>query len=302
MHVDHFCDAEQAVVAAQKLVDAQVDFVVGLDCSSAAIASSSILADAGIPLMTTAATNPLLTEQGFANVFRFCGRDDDQGAMAGQYLAENWNGTKIAIAHDGDVYGKGLAEETRKALRARGVMEVLYQEITPGRLNYSHLIDQLEAVGADALYYAGYPAEAGLIIRQAHDRGDDLQLFGGDALHSDAFRLIAGDAGDRTHFTMFLDARTLPAAADVVAEFRADGPDPGSIAFLTYGALEAWAQAVEQAGTEDPQAVIETLHTGTFETIFGRIGFNEKGDVTGYEPFAWYVWRGGSYQPVNTLN
>jgi branched-chain amino acid transport system substrate-binding protein len=92
----------------------------------------------------------------------------------------------------------------------------------------------------------------------------------------------------------------VPEAAQVVAAFRADHDEPvGERSLLTYGAIQAWAQAVEQAGTLDLDAVIESLRTNEFDTIYGRIGFDAKGDVYGYEPFAWYVWKDGDYAPFD---
>jgi branched-chain amino acid transport system substrate-binding protein len=97
-----------------------------------------------------------------------------------------------------------------------------------------------------------------------------------------------------------LDARHLPAAAPVVTALRAENYEPaGGRALLTYGAIQAWAQAVEKAGTLEIDAVIKSLRTNQPDTIYGRIGFDEKGDVTGYQPFAWYVWKDGDYAPVD---
>ncbi len=87
---DDYCDGEQAVAAANKLVAAGVVAVFGHQCSGAAIPASKIYADAGILMISTFATNPKLTEQGFTNVFRVVGRDDLQGQIAGDLLAERW--------------------------------------------------------------------------------------------------------------------------------------------------------------------------------------------------------------------
>ena len=114
--VDDYCDGEQAVAAANKLVADRVVAVFGHQCSGAAIPASKIYADAGILMISTFATNPKLTEQGFTNVFRVVGRDDLQGRIAGDLLAERWGDKPIAILHDGQAYGKGLAEETKKRL------------------------------------------------------------------------------------------------------------------------------------------------------------------------------------------
>jgi branched-chain amino acid transport system substrate-binding protein len=296
---DDYCDGEQAVAAANKLVAAGVVLVAGHQCSGAAIPASKVYAAADILMISNAATNPLLTEQGFNNIFRVIGRDDQQGMIAGNYLADRWGDKNITIAHDGEVYGRGLAEETKKQLNVRGVSEVMFTEITPDEVDYGALIAQLSAVGAHVLYYGGYAPEAALIIRQARDAGDDLQLVVGDGVSSEDFWVIAGSAGEGTLMTLPPDARGNPEAAEVVARFRVVNHEPASGTMTGYAVIQAWADAVNEAGSLEPEAVANALRSQHFETVLGTIGFDDKGDVTGYDTFAWYVWKDGSYAPVD---
>jgi branched-chain amino acid transport system substrate-binding protein len=296
---DDYCDGEQAVAAANKLVAVGVVFATGNPCSGAAIPASEIHAAAGILMISSAATNPLLTERGLDHIFRVVGRDDQQGTVAANYLADRWGGKSIAIAHDGEAYGRGLAEETRRQLNARGVREALFTEITPGNADYGELVAELSAVGADVVYYGGYAPEAGLIIRQARNAGDDVQLVVGDGVSSEDFWLVAGPAGAGTLMTMWPDARQNPEAAEVVAKFRAANFEPLGGTLGGYATVQVWAQAVEQAGTFELEAVAQTLRSNQFDTVLGTIGFDAKGDVTGYDTFAWYVWNNGEYAPVD---
>ena len=135
--VDDACDAEQAVAAARKLISEGVRFVVGHMCSGAAIPTAPLYEAAGVIVISPSATNPRLTEEGRANVFRVVGRDDQQGIIAGNHLADQWDEKKIAILHDGALYGRGLAEETKKTLNARGVREAIFEQITPGLVDYA---------------------------------------------------------------------------------------------------------------------------------------------------------------------
>ncbi len=68
---------------------------------------------------------------------------------------------------------------------------------------------------------------------------------------------------------------------------------------MYYAAVHTWAQAIEEAGTLKLGAVIRSLRSNQFDTIYGQIGFDNKGDVTGYESFAWYVWKHGDYAPID---
>jgi branched-chain amino acid transport system substrate-binding protein len=295
--VDDYCAADQAVAAARKLVEAGVVAVFGHPCSPAAIPASRIYAKAGILMISPSATNPKLTEQGFRNVFRLTGRDDVQGKIAGDLLASRWGDKKIAILHDGEAYGKGLAEETRRRLNQRGVTEAMFEAIEPRKVENSDIVRKLQSMGVNILYYAGYAPEAALLLRSARGKLKDLQLVGGDALALEDFGLIAGPASEGTLFTTYGDPRRRPEAAAVAARLTSHGAMMGSL--RTYAALQVWAQAVDKADTFRTAAVAEVLRSHEFETILGRIGFDAKGDVTGNKTFVWNQWQGGDIRPVD---
>ena len=217
---DDFCDPDQAVVAAQKLVDDRVVFVVGHYCSGASIPASEVYQKAGILQISPGSTNPMLTDAGRANVFRVIGRDDAQGTVAGNYLADHWADKKIAILHDGTTYGKGLADETRKQLKARGVIEAIYQAYTPGKGDYSAEINMLRAADIAVVYIGGYHTEVALMASAADEQGYSLQFISGDALATEEFGLIAGAAAEGTLFTFTADARQNPEAAQSSSVFE----------------------------------------------------------------------------------
>ena len=219
--------------------------------------------------------------------------------MVADYLAERWGDQDIAIVHDGQAYGKGIAEEALRRLGEHGVTGILFEAIEPGQADYSKLIDKLQAEGIDALYFGGYTAEAGLIIRQARSRGYDLQMIGSDALNTEYFWHVAGPAAVGVRFVSYADPRTNEEAAALVEQFRADGYEPEGLTLYSYAGVQVWAQAVEKAGTVEAKAVAAALRTQEFDTILGTIGFDDKGDVYGYEPFVWYVWQEGNYAPVD---
>jgi branched-chain amino acid transport system substrate-binding protein len=294
--VDDACDPEQAVAAARKLISDGVIFVVGHMCSGGAIPTAPLYEAAGVIMISPSATNPRLTEEGRANVFRVVGRDDHQGILGGNYLADHWGEKKIAILHDGQPYGRGLADETRKTLNTRGVREAMFEQITPGLVDYFEVVEKIQATSIDVLYYAGYPQEAGLLIRQLRDRGDDLQLVSADGLSSEDFWLIAGAAGEGTLFTSFRDPSRDPGAAAILEQAREHRIVPNFRVLYSYGAVQAWAAAVVKAGSLDTEAVSTALRSHEFDTVLGRIRFDEKGDVlpAGFE---WFVWTNGEFVP-----
>jgi len=141
--VDDACEPEQAKAAARQLVSEGVIFVVGHVCSSASLAASKIYEEAGIIMISPASTNPKVTDDGGPNVFRVIGRDDQQGAIAGDYLADKYAKSKIAILHDGQTYGLGLAEFTKRQLNERGVTEDIFDSYAPEQTDYKSLVDKL---------------------------------------------------------------------------------------------------------------------------------------------------------------
>ncbi len=291
---DDACDPKQAVAVANKFVSEGVKFVAGHFCSGSSIPASQVYTEEDILQISPASTNPKLTDEGGPNVFRVCGRDDQQGIVAGDFLAKTYGNKKIAILHDKTAYGKGLADETKKELNKMGVKEAMYEAYTAGEKDYSALVSKMKSEGVDVFYVGGYHTEAGLMVRQAREQGYPVQLVSGDALVTDEFWKITGDAGAGTLMTFSPDPRKNPMAAPVVKKFRDGGYEPEGYTLYTYGAIQAWAQAAEKAGTTDTSEVEEALYTGEFDTVLGKIGFDKKGDVTA-PGYVWYVWKDGTY-------
>ena len=294
---DDACDPKQAVAVANKSAGSKVALVAGHFCSGSSIPASKVYTEEGILQISPASTNPQLTEQGVDNVFRTCGRDDQQGLVAGNYLADNFKEKKVAILHDKTAYGKGLADETKKQLNARGVQETLYEAYSAGEKDYSALVSKMKEAGIDVFYVGGYHTEAGLMIRQAHGQGYKPQMIAGDALMTDEFWKITGDAGEGTLMTFNPDPRKDPAVMPLVEKFRKIGYEPEGYTLYTYGTIQAWAQAVAAAGDTDTKKVAAALRAGQFDTVLGKIGFDKKGDVTA-PGFVFYKWSKGGYDYV----
>jgi branched-chain amino acid transport system substrate-binding protein len=293
--VDDFCDPEQAVAAAKKLVADGVPFVIGHQCSGAAIPASEIYEAAGIIFISPKATNPRLTDRKLQYTFRTCGRDDRQGTMIGDYIAEKWSGADIAIIHDDQAYGQGVAEEVKRRLEELGIRPALVEQVTVGQTDFAQLVSAIETSAIDVAFYGGYSSEAGLIVRQAKVRVPQLAFIVPDGVAREDFWLIAGDAAEGTVMTHLMNAMREPAAAKVVADLVAGGTDPGGAELYAYAAVQAWAQAAEAAHTTDAAPIAQMLRAQKFSTVLGEIGFDDNGDVIGYEPFTWYVWIDGKF-------
>ena len=176
---DDVSDPKQGVSVANKFTGDGVKFVIGHFNSGVTMPASEVYQENGILEITPSATNPQITERGLWNIFRTCGRDDQQGKVAGDYIAAHFKGKKIAIVHDKTTYGQGLADETKKAINAKGLKEVLYEGINIGDKDFSALVSKIKASGADLVYWGGLHTEGGLIVRQMRDQGIKAPLMGG---------------------------------------------------------------------------------------------------------------------------
>ncbi len=296
---DDACDPKQAVAVANQFVGKNVVFVAGHFCSGSSIPASQVYAEEGIIQISPASTNPKFTdERPGPGVFRTCGRDDQQGQVAGAFLAENFGDKKIAIIHDKTAYGKGLADETKKYLNEAGKEETLYEAYTAGEKDYTALVSKLKSEGIEVLYVGGYHTEAGLIKRQMVDQGMDTLLISGDALVTDEYWSITGDAGAGTLMTFSPDPRKNEEAAPVVKALEAAGKTAEGYSLYTYASIQAWADAVKTAGSTDFDAVVKALSEGKFQTVLGELEFDEKGDVT-LPGYVFYEWKDGKYDYMN---
>lgn len=296
--VDDACGIEEAVQAASDLILAGVLAVVGHMCSHSSLMAASLYEAASIPMLTPYSTHPRLTEEGRHNVFRLIGRDDDQGALAGDLIALRWPEQRVAIVHDGSTYGAGLAAETRARLRWRGDEEILYQRYEPDAATYADLAATLDDVGAEVVFIGGYGPDAGRIVRAARDQGLETQFLGGDGLDMEGFWATAGKSGEGTVFSDRPIADFDQVPAELVAHLEADGVSRHPSELGTYAAVQVWAAAVRRAGSFEPQAVIRELARGWFDTLLGDVAFDAKGDLRSAR-WTWHTWSEGRHVPVD---
>ena len=290
---DDACDPKQAVAVANDMVRQGVKLMAGHFCSGSSIPASKVYEEEGIVMISPASTNPKLTEEGGPNVFRVCGRDDQQGEVAGAFLAKQYAGKKIAFVHDKTAYGKGLADETLKSYKAAGGKEVMYEAYTAGEKDYSALVSKLKQAGVDVLYVGGYHTEAGLIVRQMREQGMNTVLVSGDALVTDEYWSITGPAGEGTLMTFSPDPRKNEKAAPIVKAFRDKGVEPEGYVLYTYAVMQIFKQAAEKAGSADIGKLLPVLQSGMkFDTVLGDLSFDKKGDVT-LPGYVFYVWKNG---------
>jgi branched-chain amino acid transport system substrate-binding protein len=238
------------------------------------------------------------------NVFRVCGRDDQQGGAAGAIIATKFKGKRVAIIHDKTTYGQGLADETRKAMNAKGVKEVMYEGVNKDDKDFTAVVSKLKVARPDLVFWGGLHDTGGVILRQMSEQGLKAPLMGGDGITDDEFAVIAGPAAEGTLMTFSPDPRTNPANKQIVDTFRKKGFEPQAYTLYSYAAVQIIKQAAEQAKSLDPKKVAEEMHSGKpFKTVLGDVSFEKKGDVSndGYvvagkkkDRYVLYTWKKGS--------
>jgi len=288
---DDACDPKQGVAVANRIVNDGISFVVGHLCSSSTQPASDIYEDEGILMITAASTSPEITDRGYNLVFRTIGLDSLQGPTAGKYIVEQIKPNKVAVIHDKQQYGEGIATAVRDVLTEAGIDVPLFEGITAGDKDFSALIAKLRQADVDFVYYGGYHPELGLILRQASEQGLDVRFMGPEGVGNTDISAIAGEASEGLLVTLPKAFDEDPRNADLVEAFKAKNEDPsGPFVFPAYAAVQVIADGIKLADSTDTEAVAAALRSNSFDTPTGTLAFDEKGDLKDFN-FVVYEWH-----------
>ncbi len=298
---DDSCEPKQAVSVANRLVDYEhVAAVVGHFCSSSTIPAFEVYAEAGILSITPASTNPMVTEQGLPTLFRTCGRDDQQGVVGAEFVVNQLKAKRVAVLHDKDTYGQGLADAMKAHLHSLGLQEVLYEGLTRGEKDFNALVTKLRSEKADAVYFGGLHSEAGPLVRQMREQGMQAPLISGDGIMSETFVTSAGGAKytQGVFMTFGADPRKIPAGQAVVARFRQAGYEPEGYTLYAYATVQIIAAAMQAVNSQEGIKLADWLKSHAVETVMGKKSWNAKGDLQSSD-YVMYRWnQDGKYEEV----
>ncbi len=288
---DDACDPKQAVAVANKVVNDGIKYVIGHLCSSSTQPASDIYEDEGILMITPAATAPELTARGYQLILRTTGLDSDQGPTAAKYILEKVKPQRIAIVHDKQQYGEGLARAVQDGLKKGNANVVFFDGITAGEKDFSTLVARLKKENIDFVYYGGYHPEMGQILRQARSVGLKTQFMGPEGVGNASLSNIAGDAAEGMLVTMPKRYDQDPANQGIVDALKADKKDPsGPYVWITYAAVQSLATALERTGSDEPLALVKDLKANGANTVIGPLNWDEKGDLKGFD-FGVFQWH-----------
>ncbi|GMB79884.1 ABC transporter substrate-binding protein [Shinella zoogloeoides] len=299
---DDQCDPKQAVSVANRITAAGIGFVDGHACSGSSIPASAVYAENGTLMMSPASSNPVMTDdaaaKGWTNIMRLYTRDDAQGAFIGPWIAQQYAGKNVAVLHDKTAYGQGVADAVRATMNEKGLKEVLAEGINPGEKDYNALVTKLKDAKVDVVYFGGYHPEAGLMLRQAAEQNYKFQLIMPDSIASPEFWQVAGPAGEGTLFVFPSDPQAKPEAKEAVEKIKSGGFKPEGFTLFSYAVIQAFAQGIERAGSDDPTKVAEALKNGqSIDTVVGTVTFDEKGDLKNAS-YDINRWSNGAYAPM----
>ena len=289
--VDDACEPKQGPVAANRVVNDKIRYVIGPVCSGAAIAAAPIYNNEGVVVITPSATSPALTEgKNFHFIFRTIGRDDQQGPAAAKFIINKAKPKKVAVLHDKQSYGQGIAASVRDELKKANVEVALFEGINAGDSDYSAVITKLKSAGADFVYYGGYHPEMGLLLRQAAEQGLKVRMMGPEGVGNPEINAIAGNAVEGMLVTLPADPAAKPENAALVKAFKDKGRDAsGAFQMGAYTATQVLAQSIKAVG-DDAEKVADYLHKPTFNMPTGNVAWDAKGDLKAFD-FPVYSWH-----------
>lgn len=290
---DDQCTSDGAANTAAKLVSDGVAAIIGHICSGATGAAMEIYLESDLVAVSPSATNPGLAEND--NFFRTIAPDDAQAAQQAEFAINVLGVQSVAILHDKDDYGKGLADFTKGYLEDAGIEIPVYEGVTVGAVDYSAVINLVDAADVDLVIFGGYHPEGSKLVIQMRERGIDVPFMSGDGIYGPAFIELAGEDGEGVYATGAQDTSANPLRQEYLqAHIDKYGEEPGAFFFEGVAATLALLNAIEVAGSTEYDAVTSALRSSMVDTPIGTIRFDDAGEATGIG-FSVYQIQDGEY-------
>ena len=265
------------------IADKDIMVVIGHLNSGVAIPSSEVYKEVSLAMISPANTNPTITDRGYKNIYRVCGRDDVQGVVGSEFAHDILKARSVYIIHDKTTYGQGVAEFFKADAQKRG-MKILGFEGTEEKSNFDPIITPIRAKKPDLIYFGGLYEQAAPFFKQAREKGVKSKFLGPDGLDSSDLTKIAGNAVVGMYYTSVAGPVTVyPAAKQFADEFKKSfGKNPEPFSAQAYDATAILIKAIEAAahGGKAPtrDAVTAAVRSVKYSGVTGNIEFDSKGD------------------------
>ncbi|QWD65158.1 branched-chain amino acid ABC transporter substrate-binding protein [Polynucleobacter sp. MWH-UH2A] len=274
-------DPKTATQVAQKLVDAKVVGVVGHLNSGTSIPASKIYSDAGITQISPSSTNPDYTKQGFKTTYRLVATDAQQGPALANYVANTLKAKTVAIIDDSTQYGKGLADEFEKTVKAAGVKVVTREASNNKATDFKAILTKVKGSKPDVIMYGGMDATGGPLAKQATELGIKAKIVGGDGMCTEKLIELAGEAVVNVTCSEAGKALSKMAqGADFQKRYKERfNSDVQIYAPFTYDAVYVLVDSMKRANSTDPAKILLAMPDTKMNGLVGNIAFDSKGDM-----------------------
>jgi branched-chain amino acid transport system substrate-binding protein len=281
-------DPNQATgLATQAIGDETVIGIVGPAFSGESETAGPIFAEGGLPTITASATNPSLSTNGWDTFQRILGNDDSQGPAAAAYISDVLKSEKVFVVDDASAYGKGLADIVNEALADKVVGD---DTIQTGQTDFSATVTAIRGSGADAVFFGGYYAEAGLLVQQMRAGGVDATFVVADGVKDPGFIEAAGDAAEGTIITCpCLPPEESQDFFDAYQE--AYGTAPATYSAEAYDAANVFLEGIKDGNT-DRESLLDWVNNYDGEQTTKTVKFGEDGEVENISVWAYKVENG----------
>jgi branched-chain amino acid transport system substrate-binding protein len=300
---DDAADPKQGTAAAQKLVDAKVNGVIGHLNSGTTIPASKIYSDAGTPQISPSATNPKYTQQGFKTTFRVVANDGQLGGTLGKYAVETLKAKKIAVIDDRTAYGQGVAEEFVKGAKKAGGAQIVSQQYTNDKAtDFNAILTAIKAKNPDVIFFGGMDAVGGPMMRQMKQLGIKAKFMGGDGICTEGLAKLAGDAIGDDQVVCAEAGGVIDAQKKGMADFREAfkkkfGIEVQLYAPYVYDATMVMVEAMKKANSSDPAKYLPELAKIQYQGVTGPIAFDNKGDIKN-GTLTLFTYKGGKRSQI----
>jgi branched-chain amino acid transport system substrate-binding protein len=299
---DDAADPKQGTAAAQKLVDAKVNGVIGHLNSGTTIPASKIYHDAGLPQISPSATNPKYTQQGYKTTFRVVAHDGQLGGTLGKYAVKEVKAKSIAIIDDRTAYGQGVADEFAKAVKAAGGKVVGREYTNDKATDFSAILTKLKAQKPDLIFFGGMNAVAGPMLRQMKQLGLQVKYMGGDGICTADLPTLAGDGMADGQVVCAEAGGVEGAGVKALEDFKARFKQKFNMevqiyAPYVYDATMAMVAAMQKANSADPKKYLPELAKINYEGVTGKVAFDAKGDIKN-GALTLYTYKGGKREQM----
>lgn len=296
--IDSQSDPKQAPgLAATVIKDKKVLGVMGPLFSGESEAADPVFNQAGLPIISASATKPTLSTSGWKVFHRVLGNDETQGPMVSVLIKDVAKVDNVFIVEDDSAYGKGLAQQVKKDMKA-GVVGI--EGIKTGETNFSGVINSITAKKPKSVFFSGYYPEGGPFVKQLRAAGYTGYVVTADGVKDPEF--IKGATPDAAEGTLItcpcVPGENLKEFSDAYqAKFDTE---PGTYSPEAYDAMNIFLDGIE-SGVKDRAGMLDFVNAYDKDGITKHLKFNDKGEPTEI-PVWGYKVEDGKIVPIKQLN